>query len=54
VLLAAVLPFVCGAAPVFVTSDANGGRSNGGYYVHNNMWNTAKYSPCTQTLYARC
>ncbi|UCD50457.1 MAG: hypothetical protein JSW27_23395 [Phycisphaerales bacterium] len=38
--------------PVFVTSDRNGGWSNGGYYVHNNMWNSAKYSPCTQTLYA--
>lgn len=25
----------------------------GGYYVHNNMWNGAKYSPCTSTLYAR-
>src|SRR5262245_53172254 len=25
--------------PVFVTSDPNGGWSDGGYYVHNNMWN---------------
>ena len=38
--------------PVFVTSDRNGGWSIGGYYVHNNMWNIASYSPCTQTLYA--
>jgi hypothetical protein len=38
--------------PVFVTSDRNGGWSNGGYYVHNNMWNSTKYSPCTETLYA--
>lgn len=28
------------ASPAFVTSDANGGWSNGGYYVHNNMWNS--------------
>jgi hypothetical protein len=27
--------------PAFVTSDPNGGWSDGGYYVHNNMWNTA-------------
>ena len=40
------------ADPVFVTSDPNGGWSNGGYYVHNNMWNCAKYRPCTSTLYA--
>jgi len=26
-------------SPTFVTSDQNGGWSNGGYYVHNNMWN---------------
>ncbi|GEM_PF-1491379 len=38
--------------PAFVTSDRNGGWSNGGYYVHNNMWNSAEYSPCTQTLSA--
>ena len=38
--------------PVFVTSDRNGGWSNGGYYVHNNMWNSSKYSPCRETLYA--
>jgi Glycosyl hydrolase family 12 len=29
------------ANPVFVTSDTNGGWSNGGYYVHNNMWNSS-------------
>lgn len=38
--------------PAFVTSDQNGGWSNGGYYVHNNMWNSSRYSPCTETLYA--
>ncbi len=38
--------------PAFVTSDRNGGWSDGGYYVHNNMWNGTKYSPCTQTLSA--
>ncbi len=43
---------VAAADPVFVTSDPNGGWSNGGYYVHNNMWNRAKYSPCASTLYA--
>jgi hypothetical protein len=37
----------------FLTSDPNGGWSTGGYYVHNNMWNSAKYSPCTSTLRAR-
>lgn len=25
--------------PVFMTADPNGGWSDGGYYVHNNMWN---------------
>lgn len=35
-----------------VTSDPNGGWSEGGYYIHNNMWNSAMYSPCTSTLYA--
>jgi len=40
------------ANPIFVTSDPNGGWSEGGYYVHNNLWNSAKYSPCTSTLYA--
>ncbi|HYW79593.1 MAG TPA: hypothetical protein VE890_08450 [Thermoguttaceae bacterium] len=38
--------------PAFVTSDTNGGWSTDGYYVHNNLWNSAKYSPCTSTLYA--
>jgi hypothetical protein len=42
----------CAANPVFVTSEPNGGWPEGGYYVHNNMWNSAKYSPCTATLYA--
>jgi len=42
----------CAADPVFVTSDSNGGWANAGYYVHNNMWNSAKYTPCTSTLYA--
>lgn len=40
------------AEPAFVTSDPNGGWSHAGYYVHNNMWNSAKYTPCTSTLYA--
>ncbi len=40
-----------GSGPVFVTSGTNGGWSNGGYYLHNNMWNCRKYS-CTETLYA--
>ena len=53
VLWAAVLPLACAAASAVVTSDANGGWSNSGYYVHNNMWNSAKYHPCMQTLYAR-
>lgn len=38
---------------VFVTSDPNGGWSHEGYYVHNNMWNSRNYSPCTSTLHAR-
>jgi hypothetical protein len=37
------------ADPVFVTSHPNGGWANGGYDVHNNMWNRAKYSPCVST-----
>jgi len=37
----------------FVTSDPNGGHSFNGYYVHNNLWNARKYSPCTSTLHAR-
>jgi hypothetical protein len=51
-LLAIVLLATGAANPLFVTSDPNGGWSNSGYYVHNNMWNSAKYSPCTSTLYA--
>jgi len=35
---------------VFVTSDTNGGWSDGGYYVHNNMWNYQEGGP--ETLYA--
>jgi hypothetical protein len=37
------------ADPAFATSDPNGGWSNGGYYVHNNMWNAKS----GETLYAR-
>jgi hypothetical protein len=37
--------------PAFVTSDPNGGWSDSGYYVHNNMWNSASYQ-CAETLYA--
>jgi hypothetical protein len=52
-LLSAAALLVVGAGdPAFVTSDPNGGWSTNGYYVHNNMWNSAKYSPCTSTLYA--
>jgi hypothetical protein len=50
--LAAALLVTGAGKPAFVTSDPNGGWSNRGYYVHNNMWNSAKYSPCTSTLYA--
>ena len=50
-VLSATALLVCGATePVFVTSDTNGGWSRGGYYVHNNMWNSAKYRPCTARL----
>lgn len=51
-LLAGAWLITGAASPRFVTSDPNGGWSDGGYYVHNNMWNSAKYSPCTSTLYA--
>jgi hypothetical protein len=37
-------------APLFTTSATDGGWSNGGYYVHNNMWNP-NY-PVTETMYA--
>lgn len=42
----------CIGGPAFVTSDPNGGWSDDGYYVHNNMWNSARYTPCTSTLSA--
>ncbi|MGN6753548.1 MAG: cell wall-binding repeat-containing protein [Intrasporangium sp.] len=29
--------------PYFTTSDSNGGITDHGYYVHNNLWNAAKY-----------
>lgn len=51
-LLATALLAPGAANPTFVTSDPNGGWSAGGYYIHNNMWNSAKYSQCTSTLYA--
>ena len=35
---------------MFTTSDTNGGWSNGGYYVHNNVWNASEAGP--ETLYA--
>jgi hypothetical protein len=35
--------------PVFTTSDTNGGWSDGGYYVHNNVWNASEAGP--ETLY---
>ena len=37
--------------PAFKTGDPNGGWNNGGYYVHNNMWNCGSYA-CAETLYA--
>ncbi len=48
------IPFLaaCAGDPVFVTSDPNGGWPEAGYYIHNNMWNSANYSPCTSTLSA--
>lgn len=51
-LLATTLLAASASNPLFVTSDPNGGWSHGGYYVHNNMWNSSKYRPCTQTLSA--
>ena len=33
--------------PYFTTSDPNGGITDGGYYVHNNLWNASSY-PGTQ------
>jgi hypothetical protein len=38
------------ANPQFTTSDTNGGFSDGGYYVHNNVWNAGEAGP--ETLYA--
>jgi hypothetical protein len=29
--------------PYFTTSDSNGGVTDHGYYVHNNLWNASKY-----------
>jgi len=52
-LLATAFLAAGAADPVFVTSEPNRGWSHSGYYVHNNMWNSAKYSPCSSTLYAR-
>jgi hypothetical protein len=42
-------PVMC-ENPVFTTSDTNGGWSDGGYYVHNNVWNASEAGP--ETLYA--
>ena len=36
--------------PAFTTSDTDGGWDDGGYYVHNNMWNAEEGGP--ETLYA--
>ncbi|WP_318305849.1 GH12 family glycosyl hydrolase domain-containing protein [Amycolatopsis solani] len=35
------------SSPEFTTSDADGGWSDGGYYVHNNMWNAGEAGPET-------
>ncbi|MFC8504486.1 hypothetical protein ACFUC1_19190 [Pedococcus sp. NPDC057267] len=35
--------------PYFTTSDPNGGVTDGGFYVHNNLWNAAKYPGTTGT-----
>ncbi len=51
-LAAAALLAIAAADPAFVTSNPNGGWTDGGYYVHNNMWNSAKYDPCTSRLSA--
>ncbi|WP_410668663.1 hypothetical protein [Amycolatopsis sp. cmx-4-68] len=34
-------------SPEFTTTDADGGWSDGGYYVHNNMWNAGEAGPET-------
>ncbi len=53
-LITLLLAMASGRAqePRFTTSDTNGGWSVDGYYVHNNMWNSSKYEPCTSTLRA--
>lgn len=51
-LWTAVLLTTAADQPAFVTSDRNGGWSTAGYYVHNNLWNAAKYDSCTSTLSA--
>jgi hypothetical protein len=33
--------------PYFTTSDPNGGITDGGYYVHNNLWNAGNYPGTT-------
>lgn len=38
---AAPAPHASCTAPAFTTSDPSGGWSTEGYYVHNNMWNSA-------------
>ncbi|WP_270889841.1 GH12 family glycosyl hydrolase domain-containing protein [Pedococcus sp. 5OH_020] len=38
-----VTPGTTCTSPIFTTSDPNGGISNGGYYVHNNLWNASRY-----------
>jgi len=40
---------VC-ANPYFTTSGTNAGVDDGGFYVHNNLWNAAKYPGTTGTL----
>ena len=36
--------------PYFTTSGTNSGVEDGGFYVHNNLWNAAKYPGTTGTL----
>ncbi|MDT0214366.1 hypothetical protein Q9R29_10750 [Rothia sp. ARF10] len=35
--------------PYFTTSNSNGGITDNGYYVHNNLWNASKYPGTTGT-----
>jgi hypothetical protein len=35
--------------PYYTTSNSNGGVSDGGFYVHNNLWNASKYPGTTGT-----